>query len=114
MSAPPQRGEIWLVDFNPTRGREQAGCRPARVLSVNRFNAGPADLVFAVPVTKTIRGIATHVVIRPPEGGVKVEAAILCEALRSVSRERLMARWGRVHADTLAEVEDRVRVLLGL
>lgn len=114
MSAPPQRGEIWLVDFNPTRGREQAGCRPALVLSVNRFNAGPADLVFAVPVTKTIRGIATHVVIRPPEGGIKVESAILCEAQRSVSRERLMARWGRAHAETLAEVEDRVRVLLGL
>ena len=109
-----QRGEIWLVDLNPTRGREQAGCRPALILSVDRFNAGHSGLVFAVPLTKTMRSIPTHVVIHPPEGGVKVESAILCEALRSVSRERLIDRWGLVSSDTLLQVEDRVRMLLGI
>ena len=95
MSAPPQRGEIWLVDLDPTRGREQAGRRPALILSVDRFNAGPADLVVVVPLTKTIRAIPTHVVIHPPDGGVQLDSAILCEAVRSVSRQRLVTVWVR-------------------
>ena len=114
MRVPPQRGEIWLIDFDPIRGHEQAGRRPALILSVNAFNAGPADLVVAVPITKTMRNIPTHVVIHAPEAGVKLDSAILCEAVRSVSKERLAVKWGRVSPQTLAEVEDRVRILLGL
>ena len=110
----PQRGEIWLLDLDPTRGHEQAGRRPALILTVDGFNAGPAGLVMAIPVTKTIRPVPTHVIVRPPEGGVKMECSILCEALRSVSKERLVIRWGRISPATLAEVEDRVRILLGL
>ena len=67
-----------------------------------------------VPITKTLRAIPTHVVIRPPEGGVRMDSALLCEAVRSVSKERLAVKWGRVSPQTLAEVEDRVRILLGL
>ena len=55
----PQRGEVWLIDFDPIRGHEQAGRRPALILSVDVFNASPADL--AVPSTKTLRAIPTHV-----------------------------------------------------
>ena len=114
MTPSPQRGEIWLLDLDPNRGHEQAGRRPALILTVDTFNAGPADLVVVIPVTKTIRAMPTHVIVRPPEGGVKMECAILCEALRSVSKERLVVKWGRVNPPTLAEVEDRVRILLGL
>lgn len=52
--------------------------------------------------------------IRPPEGGVRMDSALLCEAVRSISKERLAVKWGRVTPQTLAEVEDRVRILLGL
>ena len=114
MTSSPQRGEIWLLELDPTLGHEQAGRRPALIFSVDTFNAGPADLVVAIPVTKTIRPIPTHVILRPPEGGVKMECAILCEALRSVSKERLIVKWGRIGLATLHEVEDRVRILLGL
>ena len=47
----PLRGEVWLVDLDPTRGREQAGKRPALVISTNEFNGSPADLVVIVPIT---------------------------------------------------------------
>ena len=114
MTSSPQRGEIWLLNLDPTRGHEQAGRRPALIFSVDAFNAGPADLVFVIPITSKIRPIPTQVVLRPPEGGVKVECAILCDALRSVSKQRLFNKWGRVGSTTLDEVEDRVRILLGL
>ena len=43
--AGPARGEVWSVDLDPVRGHEQAGTRPALVVSVDEFNEGPADLV---------------------------------------------------------------------
>jgi mRNA interferase MazF len=114
VTASPQRGEIWLLDLDPTRGHEQAGRRPALIFSVDAFNAGPADLVFVVPITSHLRPIPTQVVLRPPEGGIKTESAILCDALRSVSKQRLCSRWGRIAPHTMNEVADRVRILLGL
>lgn len=110
----PERGELWWVDLNPTRGHEQAGRRPGLVLSVDAFNAGPAGLVVVLPITSRDRGIATHVAIEPPEAGVTMRSLVKCEEPRSVSRERLGARLGTVSPETLAKVEQRVRWLLGL
>ena len=47
----PSRGEIWMVDLNSARGHEQAGVRPALVVSVDTFNHGPAGLAVVLPVT---------------------------------------------------------------
>jgi mRNA interferase MazF len=110
----PGRGEIWLVDLNPVRGHEQAGHRPGLVVSVDLFNEGPADLVVVLPITSTMRGIPFHVPVRPPEGGLDRASFVKCEDARSVARERLSRRLGRVSPATLDEVEDRLRILLGL
>jgi mRNA interferase MazF len=65
-------------------------------------------------MTSTLRNVPSHVPVAPPEGGVRTRSAILCEAIRSVSAERLVARWGAVDRRTMAEVEDRLRILLRL
>ncbi|MGI6209653.1 MAG: type II toxin-antitoxin system PemK/MazF family toxin [Anaerolineae bacterium] len=67
----PSRGDIWLVDLGPTPGHEQAGRRPALVVSTDAFNQGPAGLVVVLPITTTERGIPLHVPVNPPEGGVR-------------------------------------------
>jgi mRNA interferase MazF len=114
MIAKPRRGEVWLIDLNPARGHEQAGKRPALVISVDLFNSGPAGLVVVLPVTTKDKNIPLHVKISPPEGGVKETSFVKCEDIRSVSTERLLARLGEVSQDTIAAVEDWVRILLGL
>ncbi|MBI4339167.1 MAG: type II toxin-antitoxin system PemK/MazF family toxin [Chloroflexi bacterium] len=115
MTSPlPSRGDLWLVSLDPTRGHEQAGVRPALVVSVDLFSQGPAELVVVVPLTTTARGIPLHVEVAPPEGGLKLRSYIKCEDIRSLSRHRLMERWGTVSPDTIAEVEERLRILLGL
>ncbi len=112
--ATPRRGEIWLADLHPTRGREQTGRRPVLVLSVDFFNAGPADLIVVAPLTSTQRDIPLHVKISKGDGGIKNDSAILCEAIRSISTDRLISRWGTLSREALAEVEDRLRILLDL
>lgn len=108
------RGEIWLADLHPTRGREQSGRRPVLVLSVDFFNAGPADLVVVLPLTSTQRDIPLHVRVSKGEGGTRNDSAILCEAIRSISKDRLISRWGSLSREVMAEVEDRLRILLDL
>lgn len=110
----PRRGEVWQVNLNPVRGREQAGERPALVISIDLFNEGPAGLVVVVPITKQEKGIPFHVEVQPPEGGLDVRSFIKVEDVRSISKERLVRPRGMVREETLAQVEDRLRILLDL
>lgn len=108
------RGEIWLVNLSPTAGREQAGTRPALVVSVDLFNHSAAELVVAIPITSREKGIPLHVEITPPEGGLSLKSYAKCEDVRSISTSRLTKRLGRVSTKTVDEIEDRLRILLGL
>ena len=114
MRRPPRRGEVWLVNLAPTIGHEQAGRRPAVVVSEDEFNSGPADLVILLPISSTLRPIPSQVPLSPPDGGLDRESAVLCEAIRSVSRRRLVRRLGPVSAARLGLVEDALRILLRL
>jgi mRNA interferase MazF len=101
--------------LNPTRSHEQAGERPVLIVSTNAFNHGPAGLVFVLPLTRTDRRIPFHVPIDPPEGGVSARSYILCDAIRSIAKDRLGApAWGRVSPATLRKVEDNLRILMDL
>jgi mRNA interferase MazF len=112
--ADPLRGEVWTLDLNPVRGREQQGRRPGLVVSTNAFNTGPAELVIVVPLTTVFKGIPLHVQIQPPAGGLRKISYVKCEDVRSVSKQRFHKRLGRVPISVLAEVEDRLRILLEL
>jgi mRNA interferase MazF len=111
----PNRGEIWLANLDPIRGHEQASTRPVLIVSTRTFNHGPAGLVFALPLTRTDRRIPFHVPIDPPEGGVSARSYILCDAIRSISKDRLGPQpWGSVSAATLLKVDDCLRILMDL
>ena len=110
----PSRGEIWMVDLNPTRGHEQAGIRPAVVVSADTFNHGPAGLVVVLPITSRDKGIVLHVPVAPPEGGLTLPSYVKTEDVRSVARERLTRRLGQVSAATMVRIVDHLRILLDI
>jgi mRNA interferase MazF len=116
--ADPIRGEIWLADLGTGSGHEQAGQRPVLVVSDDAFNSGLAGLVMIVPLTSKLgksKHIPAHIRIDPPEAGLKTASVILCDQLRTISKDRLRKTpWGTVSAATLAEVEKAVRFLLML
>ena len=114
MSPKASRGEIWLVNLNPTKGHEQAGHRPALVISNDLFNHGAAELLTVLPITTTDREIPLHVQIAPPQGGLRKPSLILCDQVRTISRERLLRTLGSISSATMREVEDRLRILLNL
>ena len=105
------RGEVWDVDLDPTLGHEQSGRRPAPVVSVDQFNQGPSGLVIVVPISSKGKQVRSHVAIEPHEGGLKTKSFAKCEAIRSISTERLVRRRGAVSDNTLDQVTYRLRVL---
>jgi mRNA interferase MazF len=107
-----RQGEVWFVDLDPTRGREQAGRRPALVVSVDQLGTGPSELAIVVPLTRTARPNPLYVAIEPPEGGVRDVSYAMPEMVRAVSRQRLVERWGVVRDATLEQVLQRVRLLV--
>ena len=110
----PLRGEIWLATLDPTVGREQAGTRPALIISDDLFNQSHAELVVVLPITSKSKGIRSHVPVSPPEGGLQVASYIKCEDVPSISVQRFGRRLGKVTTKTMNEVENRLRIILAL
>jgi mRNA interferase MazF len=110
----PSRGEVWQVVLDPVRGHEQAGQRPALIVSTDRFNHSGVNLVFVLPISPSAGELPTHVSVSPPEGGLTSESRVFCEHLRCVSHDRLIKQMGTVSGDTLAAVAERVRYLMEL
>jgi mRNA interferase MazF len=108
------RGEVWLVNLDPTLGREQAGTRPALIISENLFNQSYADLVIVIPITSKQKNIRSHVLIARGEGGLTMESYAKCEDVRSISKQRLMKRLGSVTKQTIENVEEKLRFLMAL
>lgn len=111
---PIRRGEVWLANLSPTVGHEQRGTRPVLIISSDYFNQGFSQLVYAIPITSRKKNIRSHIAVVPPEGGLKASSFIMCEAMRSISKERLIKLMGVLSADTILEVQDTLRILLDL
>lgn len=107
-----RRGDVWLVDFGDPVGREQAGRRPAVVVSADALNAGAAGLVIVVPLTTTRRGLPSHIEIEPGDSGLDETSYAKCEDVKSISDRRLVGRLGTTQADVLLGITRVLRHLL--
>ena len=110
--AEPRAGEIWNVNFDPQKGREQAGLRPALVISHDRFNRIANGLHIVVPITGTDRGLSYHIPVAASEGGLTKPSQIMCDQVKSQSVERFHGRRGVVSATTLQRVQAIVAALI--
>lgn len=76
----PKQGDIILLDFNPTKGHEQKGKRPAIVISTNIFNKY-TGMVMVCPISSNNKEFPTHYLL---EDTKKVFGSVLCEHIRSI------------------------------
>lgn len=110
----PRRGEVWLVDFGEPVGREQAGRRPALVVSADPLNEGPAGVVIVVPLTTMRRELPSHIEIEAGESGLDTTSYAKCEDVKSISDRRLVTRLGACEPDVLFEIGRVLTYLLDL
>jgi mRNA interferase MazF len=112
-----ERGEIYFVNLNPVKGREQAGHRPVLVLSIDAINKLPlvVTVVVGTKGANISRDYPTNVRVSAAESGLPMETVFLCFQVRSLDPKRFPDKpAGRVSGETLRQVEDAVRYCLGL
>lgn len=109
-SRKPRRGEVWTVDFDPTKGAEIQKRRPAIVISSDAVGKLPLKLV--APITNWnagFEGNLWHVRLKPGDlNGLSKPSAADALQVRSVSLDRFVSRLGRV---SQRELEDIVQAL---
>ena len=79
----PKQGDIIYLDFNPIKGNEQKGKRPAIVISKEVFNKN-TKMVIVCPITSNIKDYPTHYKL---EDAKKIKGSVLCEHIRSIDYE---------------------------
>jgi mRNA interferase MazF len=105
----PGRGDVVWLDFASRTGHEQAGRRPALVLSPAGYNRR-SGLCLACPITSRIKGYPFEVRIGPP---LDREGVVLADQVRAIDwRARGAERAGRVPDSVLVEVVARLATLL--
>lgn len=110
-----RRGDVYTVRFDPVEGSEQAGTRPALIVSRDIMNLS-ASTVIVVPITsfRGKRQLPSHVFLASGAGGLANDSIALAEQIRLVSKSRLGRHWGALSPATMARIDDALRSALSL
>jgi mRNA interferase MazF len=111
-----KRGDVYLVRLDPTEGSEQAGTRPAVIVSRDAINQY-SPVVVVCPITKSARvtrQYPNNVLVRAPEGGLEVDSVILGGQVRAVAKSRLLERLGELSSETMSRVDQALKITLNL
>ena len=114
-----RRGEIVTVRFDPARGAEARKTRPAVIVSNNAANATAARLgrgvITVVPVTSNVSRVYPFQVLLPAaQTGLPRDSKAQAEQVRSVAVERVGTRIGQLSPALAAQLDQALRVHLGL
>lgn len=105
----PTKGDVVWLDFDPQAGHEQAGRRPALVLSPQIYNLR-TGLMLCCPITTRVKGYPFEVAVGK---GALVQGVILADQVKSLDwRERRAERKGEVGKEVLEEVLDKLKAIL--
>lgn len=111
----PRRGDIYLVHFDPTVGHEIQKTRPAVIIQNDVSNQySPITIVAAISSQFSDPPFPREVVIGPQESGLLKPSAVIVNQLRSVDRQRLAKKLGRISGQSMRRVDEAIKISLGL
>ena len=109
------RGEIYLVNFDPTIGAEIQKTRPALIIQNDISNRhSPITIVAAITSKFDGKLYPTEVLITAKEGGLSIDSVVLLNQIRSIDGKRLTRRLGKVSEKTLKKVDMALKISLDL
>ncbi|KRD24491.1 MULTISPECIES: type II toxin-antitoxin system PemK/MazF family toxin [unclassified Streptomyces] len=114
-----RRGDIYLVDYEPTRGGEVNTARPSVIVSNDAANRSVErhgrGVITVVPLTSnTTRVLTFQVFLGADECHLPKDSKAQCEQVRAVALERILARIGAVPRPRMAEIDGALRRHLAL
>lgn len=113
------RGELWWVDFDPSMGAEAGKRRPALIVGRDALVRATLEhgsgTVTVVPVTSSLTKVYPFQVLLPAgTGGLERDSKVQAEQIRTVSVTRLVERMGKVPERVSRQIDDAIRLYLGL
>jgi len=110
-----RRGEVFLVNFDPTVGVEIQKTRPAVVIQNDIGNRYSQLTIVAAITSQYAEPLAPYkVLLEASEGGMKVNSVVLLNQIRSIDKKRLIKRLGTLSAETMRRVDQAMMISLGL
>ncbi len=111
----PSRGDVVRVRLDPVVGSEQAGDRPALVISPDFINErSPIVLIASITSQKTERAYAFEVVLDPPEGGLRMRSKVMLMQMRAIDKRRIIGEYGSVSEPVMLAVNEAIAIATGL
>ena len=111
----PRRGDVFLVNFAPSVGAEIRKIRPAIVIQNDIANRlSPITIIAAITSRSNEKLYPTEVLIKAGEGGLKKDSVIVLDQMRSVDRQRILKKLGKVSGMTLRRTKRAIMISLGL
>ena len=108
----PKHGDLWYAQLSPVVGHEQGGPRPVLIVSGDRLNSLPSDIVAILPLTSRDRGLTWHYRLEVGATGLSNTSFVVCEQLRTIGKKRLRRYVGEVEPDDLHQIMEIVYWML--
>ena len=112
MNIIPQRGEIWVVSLDPTKGSEIKKTRPCLVLSRDDYNR-VANTITIIPLTSGKVRYPTWEVEVSEASGLNALSHLVLPQIRIASKQRLKKRIGKISPTHFREIEEKLLFYLG-
>jgi mRNA interferase MazF len=110
-----RRGDIVRVQFDPVKGHEQAGVRPALILSPEIINENFSTVMVAAITSKRLDLILPiEVFIQAPEGGLKTDSKALLLQTRCIDKSRIIGSYGSLTVQTMEKADKAFAIAAGL
>jgi mRNA interferase MazF len=109
----PKRGEIWLVNFNPGRGSEQRGIRPALIIQNDIGNRYAATTIVAA-ITTTIKIYPITVLLPSEVTGLSRNSMVNLAQILSIDKSRFQKKLGKLSKKLMDKVDKAIKISLGV
>jgi mRNA interferase MazF len=107
----PKRGEIWTVNFNPGRGSEPTGIRPALIIQNNTGNRYAATTI-AAAITTAVKIYPVTVLLPAKTFGLSKDSMVNLAQLLTIDKSRLMKRIGELPGELVDRIDEALRISL--
>lgn len=110
-----KRGDIFLANFEPIKGKEQGGIRPALIVQNNIANkTSPVIIVAAITSRIFTKNFPTNVFISKEDSGLDKNSTILLNQIRTIDKIRLIKKIGELDNFLMNNVDMALKISLGL
>ena len=115
MTTEVRRGDIFYADLSPVVGSEQGGMRPVLIVQNDTGNRHSPTVIAAAITSRMGKApLPTHISLTGRSCGLSRDSIILLEQIRTIDKQRLRERMGRLPEETMGQVDRAIALSFGL